>query len=58
MQSPHFESALCALLKLSGHSWEDPIYMLQQDGCFFGYIYIYIKNRFNPSTHPGNIRLS
>ena len=44
MQTPHFESALCAVLKLSGHFWEDPIYMLEQDGCFFGYIYTYKKS--------------
>ena len=40
MQTPHFESTLCVLLKVSGHFRVDPIYMFESNGCFFEYICI------------------
>ena len=41
MQTPHFESSLYVLLKVSGHFWVDLLYMFELNGCFFGYICIY-----------------
>ena len=46
MQTPHFESSLYVLLKVSGHFWVDPLYMFESNGCFFGDIYAYTKPFF------------